>query len=76
MIYRYLVFFVAVEGEAAASFNFFISLDLRRAALLLWITFFSAALSREMVAFTTASRAASSSPEKISFSAPVTLVLT
>jgi hypothetical protein len=60
---------------ACAWFSFFNNRDFRRAALLGWITPFSAALSRELTAARTASRAASSSPEKISFSALVTFVL-
>lgn len=63
------------EDEDWASFSFFIRRDLRRAALLGWITPFSAALSKETVAVTTAFWAASRLPEKINLSALVMLVL-
>jgi hypothetical protein len=69
------VSYLALADPASASFSFFIKRALRRAALLECITPFIAALSRALIASTTASRAPSSSPEKISLSALVILVL-
>lgn len=62
--------------EEKVAFNFFIKRDLRRAALLEWITPLCAALSRAIVASLTAVLAASASPLRISFSALVIRVLT
>jgi len=45
----------SAEDKVRASFSFFINRDLRRAALLGWITPFPAALSKELMAATAAS---------------------
>ena len=65
----------SAEDADSASFSFFTKRDFRRAALLGWITPFTAALSRELIVSTTACRADSISPEKIIFSALVMPVL-
>jgi hypothetical protein len=69
------VFSGSVLAKDKASFSLSIKRDLRRAALLGWIIPFSAALSKELTATITIFCADSSSPEKISLSALIMLVL-
>jgi hypothetical protein len=75
LVDRLLGLATVVFVAAIAWFNFFINLDLRRAALLRWDFPCSASLSRELMADLTSALASSRLAEAMVLSALLTLVL-